>query len=110
MEHSSMFTLDQRDARSCLFKRANQQIRISICSEQLIRVCISNDAPLARRSWAVNRADDAWEALAWSVSENSDSTRIETTKLQVNVAYADGRITFNNLDQQPFFTEVKAAT
>ncbi len=110
LQDSSMFTLDHRDARSCLFKRANQHLRISICSTQLIRVSLSNDQPLPRRSWAVNRADDAWEPVEWSIVQNSDTTTLETTDVQVNVAHADGRITFTNRQQQAFFSDVAAAT
>ena len=62
-----------RDGRSLILDYGGPRVAITILSDRIIRVRLAPDgAFLARRSWAVARADEEFGEATFEIEESSD--------------------------------------
>lgn len=81
----------------------NALLRLSILAENLVRVRLApNREWLPRRSWAVNRPDEDWEAVAFEVQEAEDSINIQTNRIRIQLDRSPCRIRCFDSEGKPF--------
>lgn len=107
-----------KSANAVLFNCADgSQVQVSVLAPDLVRVRASFKKPLPARdhSWAIART--TWDAVRWSVAEQTDAVVITTDELEVVVRRAPLLVEFRdgkthdliNSDFKPMMRDPKSA-
>ena len=109
-EKSQFWRETVRDERSITWHNAEYYVRLVVCTPTIMRVHMSVELPLPRRSWAVSPADDAWKACDWQI--DTTLSRAITIKTAAMHAFFDadaGMLRFLTVDGTVFCADATPA-
>ena len=92
-----------REGRALMLDYGEPRVAITVLTDRIIRVRLAPDgAFVARRSWAVARADDEFGEAVFEIEESERELSLRTSSLTVRIDRDGGNLTFVDLHGQPF--------
>jgi alpha-glucosidase len=92
-----------REGRSLMLEYGGPRVAITVLTDRIIRVRLAPDGTfLARRSWAVARADEDFDEATFEIEEPGRELLLKTATLTVRIDRDRGRLSFANMQGQPF--------
>ncbi len=92
-----------REGRSLVLDYGGPRVAITVLTDRLIRVQLAPDGTfVARRSWAVTRADEEFGEAAFEIEESGRELLLRTASLTVRIDRDSGSLSFADMQGQPF--------
>ena len=92
-----------REGRSLILDYGGQCVAITVLTDRIVRVRLAPDgAFVARRSWAITRADDEFGEAAFEIEESDREILLRTALLTVRIDRDRGSLSFADVQGQPF--------
>ena len=92
-----------RQERSLMLDYGGPRVAITVLTDSLIRVRLAPDGEfLARRSWAVSRADEEFGEVSFEIEESGQELLLKTASLTVRIDRGRGSLSFEDVQGQPF--------
>ena len=92
-----------RQERSIVLDYGGPRVAVTALTDSLIRVRLAPDGEfLARRSWAVARADEEFDEAAFEIEESDQELLLRTASLTVRIGRSRGSLSFEDVQGQPF--------
>ena len=92
-----------REERSLLLDYGGPRVAITVLTDRIIRVRLAPEGVfVARRSWAVARADDEFAEVAFEIEESDRELLLRTATITMRIDRDRGSLSFADVQGQPF--------
>src|SRR5947209_11916100 len=92
-----------RAGRTLILDYGGPRVAITVLTDRIIRVRLAPDGTfVARRSWAVTRADEEFGETTFEIEESSRELLLRTSTLIVRIDSDRGKLSFANVQGQQF--------
>lgn len=93
---------------SFTFSFPNGQLRITVLTEQIVRLRWAAESFAPRRSWAVNRPDEDFAPVPVQRGEDAQTIWLETGAFRLVIQKSDGQLHAVSADGRPFAADAMA--